>query len=369
MGAFGQIYVTQARIFFRDRVTLAVTVALPLILSAFFGLLFGSTDTAGLKAAVVASDSSQTTTSVVEGLLNSAADGSSGGGKLELVRKDEATAMAALKQGDLDLVLIFPPISTTAVAGESPAVVTYAYNSGNAQTAGTARLVGETVVARLNVDLAGGTPRLAAEPVDVASHTPTLSEFYIPNFLAISTLWLSIFATALPLVRQREEGCLLRIGIAPVSKVTFMAGVTAWRLTVGVLQSALFAAVAVAILRLDVLGRWPLFLAAVVVGNLVLTLMGYMIASLAGTVARAEGTAQLFNFAFMFLSGVFFTADMLPEILTKISYAIPLTYLADLFRQLMVGYPPIFPLWVCFAVLGGWGVVFGGVALKAWRWK
>jgi ABC-2 type transport system permease protein len=182
-------------------------------------------------------------------------------------------------------------------------------------------------------------------------------------------LWLSLFATALPLVKQREGGSLLRISIAPVSKTTFMAAVTLWRMTIGIIQSALFIAVAMLVMGSTGPTRWLPLAACVLLGNLVFTAMGYMIAGLARTVASAEGIAQAFNFGFLFLSGVFFTPQMLPAAVRNIADVVPLAYLADSLRQLLVGYPAAFPLWLDFTVLGGAGFIFSLLALRTWRWQ
>lgn len=47
----------------------------------------------------------------------------------------------------------------------------------------------------------------------------------------------------------------------------------------------------------------------------------------------------------------------------------PLTYLTDALRQIMVGAPPLHPLWLDFAVLGGWLVALLALATKFWRWE
>jgi ABC-2 type transport system permease protein len=47
----------------------------------------------------------------------------------------------------------------------------------------------------------------------------------------------------------------------------------------------------------------------------------------------------------------------------------PLTYLGDALRQVMVNGTPFSPLWICFAVLVGWLVVCFGVAARFFRWQ
>jgi ABC-2 type transport system permease protein len=71
----------------------------------------------------------------------------------------------------------------------------------------------------------------------------------------------------------------------------------------------------------------------------------------------------------MFLSGTFFPIDEMPEVLQGIARAIPLTYLSDALRQVMVGGAAFAPLWLCVAVLVGWLVVCFGVAAAKFRWQ
>ena len=52
----------------------------------------------------------------------------------------------------------------------------------------------------------------------------------------------------------------------------------------------------------------------------------------------------------------------MPDFLQAIARLIPLTYLADALRQVMVGGAAFAPLWVCAAVLLGWLVVCFGIA-------
>ena len=364
MKAFFSIYRSQARLFFRDRVTVALTLLLPLLLSVFFGLMFASNSGAAVKIALVNQDAGTSAQAIVKSFvdLGNSSD-------LTVTVRPEKEAMDALEKGDVDLVMVMPDGLSDAVTAKRAYSMRAVYDTAKSETAQVASVVADNAVARLNLGLAKAPSSVTLQSVDRSAGKPSLAEYYIPNFLAISTLWLSIFATALPLVKQRQDKALLRIGIAPVSKGTFMGGITLWRITVGVAQSLVFLGVAAVILKADVLARWPLFALAIVLGNLVFTLMAYMIAALSRTVQSAEGIAQVFNFAFMFLSGVFFAQGMLPEFVQRISYFIPLTYLADLFRQLMVGYPPQFSLWVSFAVLGGCGLLFGAISLKAWRWN
>ena len=48
---------------------------------------------------------------------------------------------------------------------------------------------------------------------------------------------------------------------------------------------------------------------------------------------------------------------------------LPLTYLADALRQVMVGATPFVPLAACFAILAGWLVVCLALSARFFRWQ
>jgi ABC-2 type transport system permease protein len=71
----------------------------------------------------------------------------------------------------------------------------------------------------------------------------------------------------------------------------------------------------------------------------------------------------------MMLSGSLFDIEMLPAYFRPVVAIMPLTYLSDALRQLMVGASPLYPLWVDFSVLGGWLLVFVLLTIRLWKWE
>jgi ABC-2 type transport system permease protein len=107
----------------------------------------------------------------------------------------------------------------------------------------------------------------------------------------------------------------------------------------------------------------------VALGSLVFVSMGYLLAGLAATEEALMALVQIVNFPLMMLSGGMFPLENLPSFFKPLVVLSPLTYLTDAFKQLMVGAPPLNPLWVNCAVLGGWLVVFMVLGVKFWRWE
>ena len=97
--------------------------------------------------------------------------------------------------------------------------------------------------------------------------------------------------------------------------------------------------------------------------------LGYVIASFARTEEAANGITSVVQFPLMFLSGTFFPIDAMPDALKTVARALPLTYLGDGLRQVMVDGTPFSPLWVCFAVLAVWLVACFGIAARFFKWQ
>ena len=87
------------------------------------------------------------------------------------------------------------------------------------------------------------------------------------------------------------------------------------------------------------------------------------------TEEAANGIVQVIQFPMMFLSGVFFPIEIMPSILRPVAAILPLTYLGDALRQVMVNGSAFAPLAVDLAVLGGWLVVCLAIAARSFRWE
>ncbi len=89
-------------------------------------------------------------------------------------------------------------------------------------------------------------------------------------------------------------------------------------------------------------------------------------------VLRRLGATPLTNlvqFPMLFLSGIFIPIEVMPQWLRPVVNIIPLTYLADMLRQVMVGATPAFPISLDLGIITAWLVVCSVLALKFFRWE
>jgi len=141
------------------------------------------------------------------------------------------------------------------------------------------------------------------------------------------------------------------------------------RLLIAIVQTVIIVGVGSLVFNVQVAGNWLLIGGLVLLGSLTFIALGYVIASFASTEEAANGMTSVVQFPLMFLSGTFFPIDAMPDALRAVARAMPLTYLGDALRQVMVGGTPFSPLWICVAVLVGWLVVCFGIAAKFFRWQ
>jgi ABC-2 type transport system permease protein len=177
-----------------------------------------------------------------------------------------------------------------------------------------------------------------------------------------------IFA-AIPLVADREKGILRRLAVTPLRRSHLVGSNLVMRLLIAFTQAVIIVGVGVAVFGVEVTGSILLSAVFIVLGAMAFLALGYVLASFTKTEDAANGITQVVQFPMMFLSGVFFPIEAMPQFLQSIARLIPLTYLADALRQVMVGGTAFAPLWVCAAVLLVWLAVCFGIAARKFQWQ
>ena len=118
-----------------------------------------------------------------------------------------------------------------------------------------------------------------------------------------------------------------------------------------------------------ILGNWAILVAMIVLGTLTFVGLGYMVAAFARTEEGAMPVIQLIQFPMLFLSGIFFPVEILPDFMKPIVDALPLSYLGDGLRQIMVEATPVFSLSTDFLVMLGWLAFSLIISIRFFRWE
>jgi ABC-2 type transport system permease protein len=352
--------VANIKSFVRDRAALFWTLAFPLIFVFLFGSIFSGGDN---EQSIGFADEDRSARSAE---LKAAFEAQT---NVKLVEASEEELVAQMKDGQLAAVLVVPSGYGASIESKAgPATITvYTDPSQSAAQAATYQLVGG-VLAAVNQAASGQPPVVTFAPQSVQTQDLSFISYLVPSILGMPLMQLGVFA-AIPLVADREKLILKRLQATPLRRWQLVGSNVVMRLLIAVVQTAIIVGVGSVVFDVQVAGSWLLIGAFVLLGSLTFIALGYVIASFASSEEAANGMTSVVQFPLMFLSGTFFPIDAMPDALRTVARAMPLTYLGDALRQVMVNGTPFSPLWVCFAVLVGWLVVCFGVAARFFRWQ
>lgn len=356
------LYLTNAREFLRDRMTLFLVVLLPVALAVFFGLIFGGSDSFTLQIGLVLDGDGGI---LAEQMIADLSEQETLG--LHLGTRDEMRE--ALNKGEISVVIVLPAGLDEALGGGEAAKVEVLYDPARPLSGGTGLSFARTYLDEVNMALSESPRMLVMEEKSVQTHPLRAIDFHLAGFLGISMIWKGLFSTTTNVGRLRQKQVLRRLSLTPMAPATFLTAYVLWSLTVGLLQAGLFLLVGYVAFGVQIIGSWVLFGAMVILGSLVSTGLGYCLASVFSSADAGAVAIQLINMPMMMLSGSLFDIEMLPAYFRPVVAIMPLTYLSDALRQLMVGASPLYPLWVDFSVLGGWLLVFVLLTIRFWKWE
>jgi ABC-2 type transport system permease protein len=271
-----------------------------------------------------------------------------------------------MRKGDVDAVLVVPSGYGAAItAGGAPTPIIVTTDPSRSQLSGT---VYQSVQAVLGVVNLGGRPPLVVpQPATLQTENLNVISYFVPSILGMAIMQVGIFA-AVPLVADREKLILKRLAATPLRRWQLVGSNVLMRLVIALVQAVIIIGVGWLVFGVQVSSSSGLALFFIVLGSVAFLSIGYVLASFTQTEEAANGLTSVVQFPMMFLSGTFFPIQAMPDFLQTIALLIPLTYLADALRQLMVGGAAFAPLWVCAAVLFGWLVVCFGIAARKFRW-
>jgi len=346
--------------FFRDKTAVFFTFAFPLIFIVLFGWVFGGAENVSYEIGLVNNDESPVGGQIAGAL-----------GQVPIFDLAEGSlneTLQAVRDGELTAAIVIPADIAATIAGGGTAEVTIHYDPSQTQTTQIVLPVLRQVVDEINRQMTGAPVLLALSEESVLSQNLRFIDFFVPGVLAMSVMMSGLFGV-IPLIEWREKKVLKRLGVTPLSRSTVVTSMVFFRLVLAIVQAVILIAVAYWMFGVQILGNWFALLGVLLLGTLAFIGIGYVVAARVKTVEGATPIINLITFPMMFLSGVFWPVDLMPDFIRPVITALPLTYLADGFRQVMVQSPPLYSMAIDVAVLGAWLVVCMVISIKLFRWE
>jgi len=183
----------------------------------------------------------------------------------------------------------------------------------------------ETIVAPIRAKIEGIVPG-----------NPNYFEFVAPGIIAMIVMTAVLTGLAASIAREKEQGTLDGILISPVNRLSIILGKAFSQAIRGLIQGAIVLLLAFVLFGVRVHGSYLLVISLLLLGIFSFVGLGILVSAIAAEQETATQLLFMFQFPMLFLSGVFFPILLMPPIMQKIAYAIPLTYAINALRKVMV---------------------------------
>ena len=368
LGVLWALFVASGKMFIRNRAAVFFSLFLPLIIMLIFGVLNfeGSTE---IELGVVDEADNEASAAFLERL-----------GEYEyliLIEGDREAELAELEEGDRGFVLVIPAGWSTPAPGAESGLVAYAASGdpGQAQVAEglLQQAVGQALFAPDAGSGGGGgaggggfAPPLTFESVE--SRDLGYIDFLVPGIVGMTIMQLGLFGVAFGFVQLKRTGALRRLFATPTSPAYFLSAQVLSRLIIGLAQVAILFGVGIWF-GLQMFGDYLSLLVIVLIGSAIFLAVGFAIAGWAKNEDQAAPVANLVSLPMMFLSGVFFPREAMPDFLAGITGFMPLTYVNEALRAVVNEGAGLLSLGPQLLGMGVWVVITFVLAVRMFRWE
>ncbi|MBQ1015298.1 ABC transporter permease [Micromonospora sp. M51] len=204
------------------------------------------------------------------------------------------------------------------------------------------------------------------------------TQYFITGMIATGLMTVSFQNLGIWIPVERDRGVLKRYRGTPMPKWVWFAGKVIMVIVIGIAETALLLAFAVALFDLDLpgtAGKWLTFGWVAVLGVTACTLSGIAISSLARTARSGSAVVTPVSLILQFISGVFFVFTDLPTWMQQVAALFPLKWMCQGLRAVFLpesfgAQEPggSFELGRVALVLALWCVIGLVVCLTTFRW-
>ena len=362
LGVLWALFVASAKMFIRNRAAVFFSLFLPLIIMLIFGVLNfeGSTS---IELGVADEAQTDASAALIDGL-----------GEFEYLVISEGAReaeMAELEEGNRGFVLVIPRDYAPPFGGET-GLIAYAASGDPAQAQVGQGLLQQAVAHAASADRAGSIPdtsrgaQVTFESVE--SRDLGYIDFLVPGIVGMTIMQLGLFGVAFGFVQLKRTGALRRLFATPTSPAYFLSAQVLSRLIIGVAQVAILFGVGIWF-GLQMFGDYLSLLVIVLIGSAIFLAVGFAIAGWAKNEDQAAPVANLVSLPMMFLSGVFFPRDAMPDLLADITQFMPLTYVNEALRAIVNEGAGLLALGPQLLGMGVWVIITFVLAVLMFRWE
>ena len=365
MKSLKSVFTANYKMFVRDRAALFFSFIFPIMFILIFGWAFSDPGIETFEIGLVVNDGSdQSAAFIEEGLNHVIIDEDE---VLDVEQMEAEFAMSELKDGSIDAVIVIPENMDSDVNAREETSLELHYDPSQTYKQQMLIPILNEVINQVDRGMQSSPRIIGMEEHSIQSKELRYIDYLVPGILGMSLMFTGIFG-GVPVIQQRQAGIIRRLGCTPLRRSMLVFGELSFRMIIVILTAFIIIVVGRLIFDVQMVGNWFFLCGIVILGTLVFSCIGYLIAAFVKTEEGAIPIINAITFPMMFLSGTFFEVSNMPDFIDPLVKMMPLTYVSDALRQIMVDGIPQHSMTVDIAVMAGWTVVCLAVIIRFFRW-
>jgi ABC-2 type transport system permease protein len=337
LARIASVAVKELRQLRRDRLTLAMMVALPVVQLTLFGYAI-DTDVRHIPTVVLDQDRSARSRDFAQRMRAT--------GFFDLVGEVESYGQLerALRAGDAKVGLVVPGRWSSDLRRGSAATLQLVVDGTDPQTASSAVGAAAGLARAQSSDLLEEraprrrgpppAPQVTLEPVTWYNAEQRTSIFVVPGLIGVILTQTMVILTAMAIARERESGTLEQLIVSPLRPVELMVGKIVPYVGIGYLQMTLILLLGHLAFAVPLQGSLLLLYSLAFVFIAANLALGLLFSTLAQTQQQAMQMSFFFLLPNFLLSGFMFPWEAMPRPAQWLSLALPLTHFLRIVRAI-----------------------------------
>jgi ABC-2 type transport system permease protein len=204
---------------------------------------------------------------------------------------------------------------------------------------------------------------------DVKARSQRYLDFLLPGLMAFTLMQLSIAGSGFNIVEYRRKGILKRLFVTPIKPKDFITAIVLARLAIILLQLTVLILFAILILDVSIVGNFASFYFIVILGTFIFLCLGFCLGSLAKTQQAVMAVGNIVIFPQIFLSGIFYPIESMPELIQPIAQILPLSFVSTGMRDIANEGASLLAIGPSLIGIAVWFVIAFMLATRFFVWK
>ncbi|GAA3228963.1 ABC transporter permease [Nonomuraea helvata] len=196
---------------------------------------------------------------------------------------------------------------------------------------------------------------------------PDFTGVAIPMALFLAVTSTALIVTSGSLATMRSKGVLRLMGTTPAGRGRLLATHMAVRVVMVVVQAVGLLAIAAMVAGLEV-SAIPALLGITLLGMAMFGGIGYLIGGRMNSPDAASNFSVLIQMLGLFLSGLAFPFQLMPEGVVKVLSLLPTSFFANLMLTQITGAKPYHPAWLSIVVMVATALAAAYAAVVTFKW-